>query len=183
MSLPGDQVSVSVVPRTKAIISVRGLEPNIKYVIGKIKYTYEQVLEFIQEIMNETLELTIQETKEWIWEFVPLRSGDLQDNLIKYLEKSRPPSITVREPPSIRLILGAGKEVEYARYVNEMDETMVQHNSTWLEHSGRRAYSKGVPVMLHDPHAVGYFFDKMVSYSIERLKINLDKAIYKFNNA
>ncbi|KKM04894.1 hypothetical protein LCGC14_1759620 [marine sediment metagenome] len=88
MSLPGNQISISVVPRTRAVVSLKDI--NIAYIIGKSKYTYSQVVKFIQTIMNEALELTIEETKEWIYEFVPLRSGDLQDNLIEFLEKSKP---------------------------------------------------------------------------------------------
>jgi len=175
MSLPGNQISPKVVPRTRALIGLKGLEPKIKYIAGKSKFSYGQLIQFIQDIMNETLELTIQETKEWIWEFVPLRSGDLQDNLIEFLEKSKPPPSNSTGLRNVRLILGAGKDVKYARYVNEMDASMVQHNNTWLEHSGFPAYSKGVRVLLHDPDAVGFFFDKMVAYAVERLKINLKK--------
>ncbi len=125
--------------------------------------------------MNEALELTIEETKEWIYEFVPLRSGDLQDNLIEFLEKSKPPPATATELKNVRLVLGAGKDVEYARYVAEMTDSQVQHESTWLEHSGRRAYSKGVPVMLNDPHALGDWMKQMIKFAIERLKTNLSK--------
>ena len=89
MSLPGDQVSVKVVPRTRALIRLKQLD--IKYIIGKSQYTYEQVVEFIQTVMNEALDQTIEETEAWIDEFVPKRSGDLREDLKKWLVKSNPP--------------------------------------------------------------------------------------------
>ena len=61
MSLPGDQVSVSVVPRTRARVRVSDFD--IEYIVGNSSYTYDQVCEFIQTILNETLELTIKETE------------------------------------------------------------------------------------------------------------------------
>lgn len=172
MSLPGDQVSVKVVPRTRALIKLKELD--IKYVIGKSQYTYEQVVEFIQTVMNEALDQTIEETEEWIDEFVPKRSGDLREDLKKWLAKSKPPPPTT-ELRDVRLILGSGKDVKYARYVIDMSATQVQHDGTWFEHSGKKAYSKGKPVYLDDPHAVANYHDKMVAYAIERLKINLSK--------
>lgn len=173
MSLPGDQISAKVVPRTYAWIKFKDFD--IKYIIGKKRLLFEQVLEFIQKIMNETLELTIKETEEWIDEFVPKRSGDLREDLKKFLAKSRPPPSTKGELRNVRLILGAGADVKYARHVTEMSAEQVQHDATWFEHSGKRAYSKGKPVFLDDPHAVSDYHTKMVSYAIERLKINLSK--------
>lgn len=173
MSLPGDQVSVKVVPRTRAWIKFKDFD--IKYIIGKNKLLFEEALEFIQTIINETLELTIKETEEWIDEFVPKRSGDLRKDLKEFLAKSRPPPSTKGELRNGRLILGAGANVKYARHVTEMSAEQVQHSGTWFEHSGKRAYSKGKPVYLDDPHAVSNYHDKMVAYAIERLRINLSK--------
>ena len=56
-----------------------------------------------------------------------------------------------------------------------MTDAMVQHENTWREHSGKKAYSKGEPVLLHDPDARGGFFDMMVLYAIEKLRMNLSK--------
>jgi len=175
MSLPGDQVSVKVVPRTRALVPLKGLESKIKYVAGKSRFTYEQILAYIQGIMNETLELTIKEVEVWIDEFVPKRSGDLRESLKKFLNKSKPPPTTVGELRNVRLILGAGADVKYAKYVIEMTDAMVQHEATWFEHSGKRAYSKGERVLLDDPNARGKFFEMMGPYGIERLRMNLTK--------
>lgn len=173
MSLPGDQVSVKVVPRTRVVVPIKDID--IKYVIGKSKLTYQQVVDFIMNIMNKTLELTIEEVEEWIDEFVPKRSGDLRESLKEFLNKSKPPPTTVGELRNVRLILGAGKDVKYAKYVIEMTDAMVQHDATWHEHSGKRAYSKGERVFLDDPQARGGFFPMMIIYARERLRMNLSK--------
>ena len=173
MSLPGDQVSPKLVPRTRAVVPLKDID--VKYVIGKSKLTHEQVITFIMDIMNETLELTIKECEEWIDKYVPKRSGDLIESLKKFLNKSKPPPTTVGELRNVRLILGAGADVKYAKYVMEMTDAMVQHEGTWFEHSGKRAYSKGERVFLDDPDARGGFFDMLVIYAIERLRMNLSK--------
>lgn len=173
MSLPGDQVSVKVVPRTRARVEVSDFD--IEYIAGNSSYTYDQVCAFVQTILNETLELTIKEVEEWIDEFVPKRSGDLIESLKKFLGRSRPPPIAAGEIRGVRLILGSGADVKYARYVAEMSAEQVQHDNTWYEHSGKKAYSKGQPVLLDDPHALGEFFGKMIDYATERLRTNLTK--------
>lgn len=173
MSLPGDQVAVSVVPRTKARVEVSDFD--IEYILGNSSYTYDQVCAFVQTILNETLELTIKETEEWIDEFVPKRSGDLIESLKHFLGRSRPPPIAAGEIRGIRLILGSGADVKYAKYVIKMSDEQVQHNATWYEHSGKKAYSKGKPVFLDDPHAIGAYHEKMIEYAKERLKTNLTK--------
>lgn len=162
-----------LVPRTRAYVPIRELD--FKYIIGKSKYTYEEVIRYVQNVMNETLLVTVEECRQWIYKYVPKRSGDLQETLIKFLEKSIPPPSLFNEIRNVRLTLGAGVEVPYAKYVRDMTAKQVQHFGTWFEHSGRKAYSKGKPVFLNDPNAVNKYFDKLTAYGIERLKINLSK--------
>ena len=173
MSLPGDQVPVSIVPRTKARISFP--KDYVKLNWGHDTYTFEQVATYIQDILEETLRVTIKETEEWIDQFVPKRSGDLRKSLKHFLNRSIPPVSTKGELRGVRLILGAGEDVKYASYISAMTDEQVQHENTWLEHSGRKAYSKGRPVLLDDPNAIADFFNVMVEYSVGRLKINLLK--------
>lgn len=169
-----------VVPRTYA--RVKGTEGLIKFIAGKRRFqTPEQVKTLAQGLLDEALNLTIQETKSWINTFVPKRSADLRVSLIKYLERSIPPLAAIGELRGIRLILGAGAEINYAKYVDEMTTEQVRHSSTWREHSGKRAYTKGHRVFLHDPRAVGGYHDKMVDYARLRLQTNIAKAVYKFN--
>lgn len=163
-----------IIPRTRA-------EIGLEYVYGRKKtQSLEEVMVHIQELLDEALETTIMEVKMWIEVHVAKRSGDLQASLIKFLEKSIPPKIAAREPKGIRLVLGVGAEIDYAKYVNEMTMARVRHMGTWLEHSGKPAMSKGKPVFLDDPRAVGFYHDKMVEFGVERFKYNVDKARYKF---
>ena len=180
ISLPGDQVPVSIVPRTKARVIVG--EDLILYIVGNRKMKYDQVKNFIQSALNDCLERTIADVEIWISIHVPKRGGELIKNLLKFLRRSRPPPATVNELRGVRLILGVGAEIDYAKYVNKMVIANVRHFNTWLENSGKKAYSKGKPVLLNDPRAVGYFFDKMVEHGKERFKINLAKAKYELQN-
>ena len=162
-----------IVPRTRAKVAVP--EVDIKYILGHSKFTFEQVNAFIQKILNETLDLTVKETEEWIDEFVPKRSGDLIESLKKFLNKSKPPTSTAGEIRGVRLILGVGAEVPYAKYVMDFTDEQVQHANTWREHSGKKAYSKGQPVLMNDPEARGMFFEMLLIYAVERLRTNLTK--------
>ena len=175
MSLPGNQVSIRVVPRTKA---------RILFKIGnKILDSSDAVKALIQDALNEALAETVFETEMWIDIHVPKRSEDLIKSLKNFLRKSIPPPSTTGEFRGVRLILGAGADVKYAIYVSEMTASMVRHLGTWREHSGAKAYSKGSPVFLDDPRAEGFFFDKLVDYAVERLKTNLDKVKYKLQSS
>ena len=173
MSTTGHRGPKHIIPRTRAWIKIEDVE--IKCVIGKRKYTIQEVKTFIQKILDETLELTITETEEWIDEFVPKRSGDLIESLKKFLAKSRPPPSPIGELRGARLILGVGADIIYAKYVIEFTDENVQHAGTWREHSGKKAYSKGQPVFLDDPKAIANYHDAMVKFAVERLKKNLSK--------
>ena len=173
-------INITLAPRTYA--KVQSTERLIKFVAGKKKfYTPEQVKTYAQGLLDEALTITITEAKEWINTFVPKRSADLRVSLIKYLERSIPPTSAQGELRGIRLILGVGAEINYAKYVDEMTTAQVAHKGTFREHSGKRAYSKGHRTYLYDPKAIGGYHEAMVAFAKERLQINVAKTIYKFN--
>ena len=174
MSTTGHAGPKQIIPRTRAWVKIADVD--ISCVIGKKKYTIPEVKAFIQKILDETLELTIAETEAWIDEFVPKRSGDLIESLKKFLAKSRPPPSPTGELRGARLILGVGADIIYAKYVIDFRDDQVQHDSTTREHSGRKAYSKGSPVLLDDPNAIANYHDDMVAFAVERLKKNLSKV-------
>lgn len=175
-------IIVSVLaPRTYAKVGIE--EALIQFKAGKrIIPTADLVKQLIQTLLDEALNITIAEVKEWINRFVPKREGDLRVSLIKFLERSIPPIAAIGELRGIRLVLGVGADIPYAKYVDEMTTKQVRHSGTWREHSGKRAYSKGHRAYLYDPQAVGNYHDKMVVYAKQRLKTNIDKATYKFNS-
>lgn len=163
MSLPGDQISVSVVPRTHARMGYREALPIlVNFKVGnRILPKFEDVKILVQSLLDESLKETVRETEEWISRFAPMLTGDLRASLISFLKKSIPPASVISELRGIRLVLGAGANVKYARYVNKMTTKQVRH-----------------PI---DPQAIGNYHDKMIAYGQKRFKINIDKAIYKFN--
>lgn len=162
MSLPGDQIAKKVVPRTHERIEIK--TALVTFLAGNQKKFLPRardVKSYIQKLLDESLEIIIDEVDEWINRFAPMLTGDLRESLVIFLNKSRPPPVTAGELRGIRLVMGAGGDVKYARYVNEMTTAQVRH-----------------PI---DPQAVGRYHDKMVRYGKSRFHINLDKAMYKFN--
>jgi len=174
-------ILITLAPRTYAKVGIE--EGLIKFTAGNKEIPdADGVKKLIQELLDEALNITIAETKKWINTFVPKRSADLRVSLITFLERSIPPAATIGELRGIRLVLGVGAEIPYAAAVNEMSTAQVAHEGTFREHSGKRAYSKGRRVWLYDPKAIGGYHDKMVAFATERLRQNIDKAIYKFNS-
>ena len=143
-----------IIPRTHA-------KTTIKYVYGRKKVdTIEEVATDIQKLLDEALETIITEIEIWINIKVPMLTGDLRESLVFFLNRSKPPPITAGELRGIRLVLGVGAEIFYAKYVNKMTTAQVRH-----------------PI---DPRAIGFYHDHMVTFGKERFKINVDKAGYKF---
>ena len=153
-----DRVVQDIIPRTHAKI-------GIKYLIGrggKIVDTPEEVKQIFQEALEEALSTTIMEVEIWINYHVPMDTGALRESLISFLRKSQPPAATAGELRGIRLILGVGAEIYYAKYVNKMPMSKVRHAI--------------------DPRAFGYYHDKMVDFAKERFRINVDKARYEVSS-
>ena len=150
---------------------------QIKYIAGKTKnLTYEQVLDIIISLLNEVLELTLTDMEEWIKKYVPKRTGQLRDNLLRNIRSSR-----VRNG-ILRLIIATS--IDYAAKVNEMTTAQVRHAGTDREHSGKKAYAyywgHYGPITLDDPKAIGNFFDNLVEYAKDRVLINLAKMKHKY---
>ena len=165
----------NIIPRTHARV-------EIKYIAGNKKLDSDELKTYIQELLDESLRTIIMEVEIWINSKVAKREGDLRESLIKFLKRSIPPPSTVGELRGIRLVLGVGAEIDYAKYVNKMTMSRVRHMGTWLEHSGAPAMSRGKPIFLDDPRAVGFYHDKMVDFGKERFHTNVDKAKYKYNS-
>lgn len=150
---------------------------QIKYIAGKNKnLSYEQVLEIIITLLEEILELTLTDLEEWIEKYVPKRTGQLRDNLLRNIRSSR-----VRNGV-LRIIIATS--IDYAEKVNEMSTAQVQHESTDREHSGKKAYAyywgHYGPIILDDPDAIGSFFDELTEYAKARVIINLSKMKSKY---
>ena len=150
---------------------------QIKYIAGKNKnLSYEQVLDIIISLLEEILELTLIDLEDWIETYVPKRTGQLRDNLLRNIRSSR-----VRNGV-LRIIIATS--IDYAEKVNEMSTAQVRHEGTWREHSGKKAsayyWGANGPIFLDDPEAVGGFFDLLVEYAKDRVFINLSKMKSKY---
>ena len=143
--------------------------------------TSQQLISLIEPILYATLQNTITDMIRWILKYVPRRTGQLRDTLIKSMKSSRV------QNGMLKFIVGT--HVQYANKVNQMSTSQVQHNS-WFEHSGHRAYAyyynykhRGTKVgkrkmkigkrykgpshyriFLSDPDAVGMFWDTLLVY-------------------
>lgn len=147
---------------------------KIKYIAGNLNLNYQQVVQLIQDVLRETLTLTIQDLEIWIGQpqdsdgHVPKRTGTLRKTLLDWLHGSN-----VYEG-IMRLILRT--DLPYASDVNAMTTSNVRH----LGEKGYVYYDNqfGIrgPVILDDPRAEGNFFDKFVDFAKERIKVNLVKA-------
>jgi len=162
----------------KAAESTIGLNKDvITYVAGRLNLSYEETVLLIKNIMQDTLDWTIIDVEAWIKEFVPKRTGQLQDNLIKNLQSS-----FIKNNTMIRLVLKTF--IDYALDVNAMSDAQVQHEGTWLEHSGKKAYAYYYGyhgrIFLDDPEAVGGFMGKLQEFAKGRALFNLTKAQMRF---
>jgi len=149
----------------------------ISYLAGRLQLSYEETLILITNILQDTLDWTIIDVEAWIKEFVPKRTGQLQDNLLLNLQSS-----FIKNKTMIRLVLKTF--IDYAGDVNAYSDAQVQHNATWFEHSGARAYAyyggHHGPIFLDDPEAVGGFMSKLQEFAKGRCLFNLTKAQMKF---
>jgi len=145
---------------------------SISYIAGNLHITYEETKVLIANVMQDALEWTLNDMKTWIKMFVPKRTGQLQDNLLKNIESSRVVNFT------LKLIIRTS--IDYASDVNAMSDAQVQHDSTWFEHSGKRAYAYYYghygKIFLDDPEAKGNFFQELQDFAKTRTFINLVKA-------
>lgn len=139
--------------------------------------TYEETVILMTSILQDTLDWTIKDLEEWIKIYVPKRTGNLQEDLIDNLYSS-----WIKNKLTIRLVLKTF--VDYAGDVDAMSDAQVQHDSTWYEHSGKRAYAyyhrHHGRIFLDDPEALGGFFEKLQEYARDRCLFNLTKAQMRF---
>ena len=165
---------MSIRPSAKAKVGIS--VDDIKYIVGKSSYTYEEVVTTIRNLLGMVLRETIHDIELWIDNKVPKRTGALRKNLKLMLRTSKVVGNIMK------LIIGTS--IEYAERVNEYTTGQVRHFDTTREHSGKKAYSPGgIPIRLNDPQAVGFFYDKLLEFTKERVLINLAKAKYIITNS
>jgi len=160
---------------------------RISYMAKHTKYSYEGVVQLISTILEKTLELTLTELAGWINEFVPKRTGQLRDNLLRNIQSSRV------KGGILRIIIATS--IDYAQKVDEMTTAQVRHANQVRENYVAYTTKKGKQyhpyatayyygnyghITLNDPAAIGGFFGALVEYAKERALFNLAKILYEY---
>jgi hypothetical protein len=147
---------------------------QIKIVAGKNHLTVEQTKELIQALLLFVLEQTVLEVEAFITKIVPVRTGELRNDLLLKLRHSKVQNFV--------LTIFLWSELPYAERVNRMSTYQVRHTGTWYENPNRRGYRArardkyGTFVYLNDPTAQGNYFDKLVDFTRDRLMVNLARG-------
>lgn len=161
--------------KTRAKVEVT--QQKVTYIVGKVpNLKINQVKNLIFKILKEALEKAVKDQKLWVNDYVPKRTGQLREDLIKHLESSKVQGMTAE------LVMGVDETVvPYVKYVNKFNTRNVRHFGTYTEHSGRYAYAyygghRG-RILLNDPKAIGHFWGLMRENGKARLKLRLKDSI------
>jgi hypothetical protein len=184
---------VALNPKTQLTISLdRAKASNIA---KQNHMTLKQLIQLIEPILSATLENTLNDMVRWILKYVPKRTGQLRESLLRSIQNSRVKNGV------LQFIIGT--HLNYAAKVNAMSTSQVRHSGSWYEHSGAPAYAYYGPyrhrgtkvgkrrmgvgrrykgpsnyrVFLYDPDAIGGFWDAMLKYIEVRLLFHMKNAM------
>ena len=156
----------SMQPGTK--VKVKVPKAQITYMVKNSKYSYVQILQLIQLILQDVLDDTKTALEIWIDSKVPKRTGQLRAMLKLWMGGS---NIT---KGLMRLVMGTN-----LKYVEDVDD----YTTSQVRHSGEVGYVYypnifGIrgKVILNDPRAIGGFWDKMIEFAKEEIDKNLIRA-------
>jgi hypothetical protein len=117
----------------------------------------------LQDIKKKTLQRTVANLTKWVEQYVPRRTGQLQDSIIKALEDNS-------RLDSGDIILNFGSNVPQAEFCEDMEDYNVQHSGErgYAYYNGYSGGTKKHPmrpsparVLLNDPDAKGHWFTEM----------------------
>lgn len=125
----------------------------------------------LQAILPEVLDSVIPDAEMEIKLHTPVRTGQLRDNLLKHLAKSKASGhnllINIKANPTNR-------GVHYAGMVNDMDDVKVRH---FDEMGSAGYYNTPGRIRLNDPHASGHFFDELTKITNDSTMKAIAKGI------
>lgn len=164
----------SIKPGTKVRVDVP--KAQISYMVKNSDYSHDEIVQLIQLILEDVLRDTKAALEEWIDSKVPKRTGQLRFMLKTWMGGS-----SVGEN-IMKLILGTN--LPYAEDVSKMTTSQVRHNNEWgyvyytnifgIDSKTRpRGHKK---IRLHDPRAIGFFWEKMLEFAKEEVDKNLIRA-------
>jgi len=107
--------------------------------------------------------------EKWIKNYVPKRTGQLRENLLRQLQSSR-----VLKGQFLRLVLGS--HITYMRFVDAYSTAQVRHAN---EPGYAYYYGHWGKITLNDPKAIGHFWGLLKLYARDRLKHWLRTEIFR----
>lgn len=157
----------TITPATRFKVGIP--KTQITYIAKNVHLNYQDVLLRIRTMLNDLLVAILDDLTLWIKTYVPKRTGQLQENLIRHLESST----VITKGNLLRIVLGTN--IDYAEAVNEMVTTQVRHMGEVV-----RVYYYGYhgeKIVLNDPEAVGHFFDELLKYAKERVLLLMTRYV------
>jgi len=150
-----------------SIASIRA-EGKIDYLINNLHMEHAEVLELLTQIMEKTIQYTVPEIEQWIKEYVPKRTGQLQNSLLDSI------NMTEWTGQQLRLILFT--DVEYATELNNRKDIQIQHNN---EIGSAYYYGHYGKLILNDPKAQYGFMGLLKMFARQHLKDNFKRARFE----
>lgn len=140
---------------------------KINFKIREKVYTSEQIEPILDTVMVHALRKTKKQSIDWILKYVPVRTGQLRDSLISWIQKSW-------NWTPIGMMLDLETYVDYA-----LDITgLVKHFNTWFEHNGKPAvafyYDHSGYILLDDPNAELMWHILIKDFVLNKLKLNMN---------
>ncbi len=142
---------------------------SMKFLAANTKLSYKQVVRLIEDILQYTWFAVERDLLDWINAKVPHRTGQLRDDLKKWLQKNKV------KRGILEIILKT--KIKYASDVNAYTTSQVRHSGEigyayYYGHNGR--------IVLYDPEAIGGFWDHLTAYAEARAMFHLAVAKNKY---
>lgn len=132
-------------------------------VVGKT-YDSDTLLLKYREILDYAVRSTMIPTIDWINTFVPKRTGQLRDDLIKWIKLNWKYNSGIMDLVT---------SIEYATDIHGI----AAHSGTWFEHSGAPAvanyYKHLGRIYLDDPEALEFWYFLIEEFVREELRKNI----------
>lgn len=142
---------------------------KIKYIAKKTSVDYEDIAALFHSMLLYVLSELMILLKVWVKTKVPKATGQLRQSLLDNLESS------YVKKGLMRIVLGT--HLNYAPKVAEYTTEQVRHDQ---EVGYAYYYKSHGRIILHDPEAIGNFWEEMIKYAHERTRFLLRHAIDKY---
>lgn len=143
--------------------------PELYYLAKSNLVSYPILSIIFDDMLYYILDEMKTELIQWIGDKVPKRTSQLRDMMIKHLELS-----TIQNG---LLKLEIGSLVDYMTELNLMTTSRVSHFGEW---GWADYYGYDGKVWLYDPLAIGNFWDKLITFTLNRLNFITQRAVDEY---